>query len=259
MITAPAPGPMAESWMVRFPELFSDASTFDNGFLVRLPPATDGALAVARALAETGLRGEFEVRAHVPVNVGDSLYSPTDPAPWLDHATNTVAVALPLLDPTEDVRGLLVARGGADFRLHWIRGLAGGLRWTRVAAGLQSAADSSQGARPTRPLPGPVRILPTSSGFIAVQTHYVVRPDGVPQVLVAAVARKEGISSGRTLMDAVGLPHPVVADVPVTPEDFRRRVNALYETMREAMRRGDWAGIGAAYEALGRLLRSPPP
>jgi hypothetical protein len=29
--------------------------------------------------------------------------------------------------------------------------------------------------------------------------------------------------------------------------------------MREAMRRGDWAGLGAAYEALGRLLRSAPP
>jgi hypothetical protein len=51
----------------------------------------------------------------------------------------------------------------------------------------------------------------------------------------------------------------VVADVPVTPEDFRRRVNALYESMRDAMRRGDWAGLGAAYEALGRLLRSAPP
>jgi len=45
----------------------------------------------------------------------------------------------------------------------------------------------------------------------------------------------------------------------MTAEDFRRRVNALYESMRDAMRRGDWPGIGAAYEALGRLLRSPPP
>jgi hypothetical protein len=60
-------------------------------------------------------------------------------------------------------------------------------------------------------------------------------------------------------MDAAGLPNPIVADLPMTAEDFRRRVSALYESMREAMRRGDWSGIGAAYEALGRLLRSPPP
>ena len=259
-ITAPDAGPMADSWMLRFPELFSDASTLDPSFLVRLPPATDEALLVAHVMAETGLRGEFDVRAHLPEGAGDSLFAPTDPAPWLNRVTNAVSVAIPLLDPTEDVRGVLVAPGGADFKLRWLRAPGSGLRWTRVAAELQSASDSSQGgARATRPLSGPIRILPTADGLVAVQTQYVVRPDGVPQVLLAAVARKEGITAGRTLMDAAGLPNPVVADVPVTPEDFRRRVSALYDTMRDAMRRGDWAGIGVAYEALGRLLRSPPP
>lgn len=259
-ISAAHPGPMAQSWIVRFPELFSDAAAFDMSFLVRLPPASDGALVVAQVLAETGMRGEFEARAHLPIGTGDSLYSPADAAPWLDRTTNTISFAIPLLDPTEDVRGVLVARGGADFRLRWIRGPVEGLRWTRVAAELQSASDSSApGARATRPLAGPIRIIPSADGFIAVQTQYVVRPDGVPQVLLAAVARRDGISTGRTLMDAAGLPDPVVADVPVTPEDFRMRVNALYESMREAMRRGDWAGLGAAYEALGRLLRSAPP
>jgi uncharacterized protein len=259
-VTAANPGPMAQSWIVRFPELFSDAATFDMSFLVRLPPASDAALLVAKVLAETGLRGEFEARAHLPIATGDTLYSPADAAPWFDRTTNTVSFAIPLLDPTEDLRGILLARGGADFRLRWIRSPTDGLRWTRVAAELQSASDSSQtGSRATRPLAGPIRIVPSVDGFVALQTQYVVRPDGVPQVLLAAVARKESVSTGRTLMDAAGLPDPVVADVPVTPEDFRRRVNALYESMREAMRRGDWAGLGAAYEALGRLLRSAPP
>src|SRR6185503_15646074 len=234
-ITAPESGPMARSWMLRFPELFSDASSFDLSFLVRLPPASDDALVVADVLAVTGLRGEFEARAHLPAGAGDSLFAPTDPAPWLNRATNIVSIVIPLLNPTEDVRGVLVAPGGADFRLRWIRGPESGLRWTRVVAELQSASDSSQsGARATRPLSGPIRILPTADGLVAIQTQYVVRPDGVPQVLVAAVARKELITTGRTLMDAAGLPHPVVADAPITPEDFRRRVSALYETMREA-------------------------
>jgi uncharacterized membrane protein (UPF0182 family) len=259
-ITAANPGPMAQSWIIRFPELFSDAATFDMSFLVMLPPATDAAVLVAHVLAETGLRGEFEARAHLPIATGDTLYSPTDAAPWVDRTTNTVSFTIPLLDPTEDLRGVLLARGGADFRLRWIPSPTDGLRWTRVAAELQSASDSSQtGARATRPLAGPIRIVPSVDGFVALQTQYVVRPDGVPQVLLAAVARKESVSTGRTLMDAAGLPDPVVADVPVTPEDFRRRVNALYESMRDAMRRGDWAGLGAAYEALGRLLRSAPP
>jgi hypothetical protein len=229
-------------------------------FLVQLPPATEGSILVADALAQSGLRGEFEARAHLPAASGDSLYSPTDPAPWLNRATNLVSMAIPLLDPTDELRGVLLSPGGADFRLRWIRSPAPGLKWARLASDLKAASDTlHSGERATRPLSGPIRILPTATGLVAVQTQYVVRPDGVPQVLVATVASREGTRTGRTLIEAAGLPDPVVADAPLTPEDFRRRVNALYESMREAMRRGDWAGLGAAYEALGRLLRSPPP
>jgi hypothetical protein len=246
--------------MRRFPELFSAPSAFDPGFLTRLPPAGDGTLLVAQVLAQAGLRGEFDARAHLPTVGGDSLYSPVDPAPWLNRATNSTSLAIPLLDPTDEVRGVVVAPGGADFRLRWIRNPVAGIKWPRVATNLQSASDSSQaGTQATTPLAGPIRILPTTEGLVAVQTQYVMRPDGGPQVLVATLARREVASAGRTLMEAAGLPDPVVADLPITPEDFRRRVNALYESMREAMRRGDWAGLGAAYEALGRLLRSPPP
>ncbi len=259
-ITSPRAGPMAESWMLRFPELFSDPTAFDMSLLTRLPPAPEGTLLVAQALALSGLRGEFEARARLPSVGGDSLYSPTDPAPWLNRATHTISIAIPLLDPTEELRGVLLSPGGSDFRLRWIRGSAPGIRWSRLSAELQAASDSFQAReRATRPLAGAIRILPTSDGFVAVQTQYVVRPDGTPLVLVATIRGKEGTRTGKTLMDAAGLPNPVVTDVPMTPDDFRRRVSVLYEAMREAMRRGDWAGVGAAYEALGRLLRSPPP
>ncbi len=258
-ITSPRAGPMAESWMLRFPDLFSDPSTFDLNFLARIPPAVDGTLIVAKALAIAGLRGEFDTRAHLPDRVPDSLYTASDPAPWYNRVTNSASMVIPLLDPTDELRGVLVAPGGADFRLRWIRGTTAGPRWTRLATTLQAASDSFQaGERATRPLSGAIRILPTTDGFVALQTQYVIRPDGIPQVLVATLWNKDGIRTGRTLMDAAGLPHPVVADVPMTPDDFRRRVTALYESMREAMRRSDWAAVGAAYEALGRLLRSPP-
>ena len=84
----------------------------------------------------------------------------------------------------------------------------------------------------------------------------LVRPDGVPQVLVASVSRGTRVLTGRTLMEAAGLPYPAVSDAPLSPEEFRRRVETLYEAMRDAMRRGDWAGVGAAWEALGRVLRA---
>ncbi|HEX6314609.1 MAG TPA: UPF0182 family protein [Gemmatimonadaceae bacterium] len=260
VLSSPHAGPMALSWMRRFPELFSDPSTLDMNLLVRLPPADDGAMLVSRVLAEVGLRGEFDARAHLPAAPGDSGYSPAEPAPWLNRTTGAVGVAIPLLDPTEDVRGVVVASGGGDFRFRWVRNPASALRWTRLVSALRSATDSLHaGEGATRPLSGPLRILPTAEGFVGVQTQYVVRPDGVPLVLVAGVARPNAVAIGQSLIDAAGLPHPVVAESPMTPEDFRRRVAALYESMREAMRRGDWAGIGAAYEALGRLLRSPPP
>ena len=259
-IASPRAGPMAESWMLRFPELFSDASTFDLAFLTRLPPAGDGALLVARVLAQVGLRGEFEARAHMPGHLTDSLYSATDPAPWLNRSTGSLAIAIPLLDPTDALRGILLAPGGSDFRIKWIRGPDPGIRWSRIATDLQASSDSFQrGERSTRPLPGAIRIIPSADGFVAAQTQYVVRPDGSPQVLVSAIQRNSQTSIGRTLVNAAGLPQPVVSDIPLTPADFRRRVSALYESMREAMRRGDWTGIGAAYEELGRLLRSPPP
>ena len=257
-ITSPRAGPMGESWMVRFPELFSDPSTFDVSFLTRLPPAADGALVVAQALALAGLRGEFDTRAHLPPHASDSLYTPTDPAPWYNRLTNSVSVVIPLLDPTDDLRGVLLAPGGADFRLRWIRGTTSGARWSRLTTDLQAAADSFQGGeRATRPLGGAIRILPTRDGFVAVQTQYVVRPDGLPQVLLASLSHNGVTRSGRTLIEAAGLPNPVVTDLPLTPDDFRRRVSTLYESMRDAMRRGDWTALGAAYEALGRLLRSP--
>ena len=258
-IASPRAGPMAESWMLRFPELFSDPSVFDGEFLSRLPPAWDGTLMVARVLAQAGLRGEFEVRAHLPGSVTDSVSAVMDPAPFLNRGTNQVTLAIPLLDPTDELRGLLVSPGGADFRMRWIRANDRGPRWNKLATEMQASADSFRGReRVTRPLVGSIRILPTFEGFVALQSQYIVRPDGAPQVLAATIHRGTAAVTAQTFIDAAGLPHPVAVAPPLTPEDFRRRVNALYESMREAMRRGDWSGIGAAYEALGRLLRSPP-
>jgi len=36
--------------------------------------------------------------------------------------------------------------------------------------------------------------------------------------------------------------------------DFQSRASALYGQMRDALRRGDWAAFGRAFEAMGRLV-----
>ncbi|MBI3789561.1 MAG: hypothetical protein HY275_01620, partial [Gemmatimonadetes bacterium] len=47
------------------------------------------------------------------------------------------------------------------------------------------------------------------------------------------------------------------ADVPGSPA-WRARVAALYNQMRAALAKGDWATFGSAFEALGRLTGQPP-
>jgi hypothetical protein len=186
----------------------------------------------------------------------DSVFARAGTPPFLDRTSGRLALAIPILEPTDVVRGLLVVSGGAFARFEWQRADPAGPKWERIESDLHAAADSLRdGLRGTRPLSGPVRVLPSASGIVAVQTHYAVRPDGTMQVLLAALRHGDTVAVGRTLIDAAGIPEPVEVEEPLTPEAFRRRVEGLYESMREAMRRGDWTGIGAAYEALGRLLR----
>jgi hypothetical protein len=254
-IPSTRPGPMASTWMQRFPELFSVATAFDAGLLAMIPPPADGAWLVAQALAHAGLRGEFEARGRLPVQPMDSLFTRLSLPPFLDRSSGHLALGIPLLEPTDEVRGLLVTTGGPDARYFWDRRDQARPKWGRIVADLQDTVDSLPANQIARPLPGAVRLIPSSTGPAAIRAYYTVRPDGGMLVLVAAIRHGDSVSTGRTLIEAAGMPNPVETSEPLTPVEFRRRVGALYEAMREAMRRGDWAGIGSTWEALGRLLR----
>lgn len=91
-----------------------------------------------------------------------------------------------------------------------------------------------------------------------MQTAYARRSDGTPAVHLVAVAIGDTVRTGATIAAAAGLPAPELPAVPLTPSDFRARVEALYAEMRDALSRGDWLSFGNAYEALGRVLRSTP-
>jgi uncharacterized membrane protein (UPF0182 family) len=45
---------------------------------------------------------------------------------------------------------------------------------------------------------------------------------------------------------------------PSTVAEPKASAAALYNAMRDALRRGDWTAFGRAFEALGRLLGQPP-
>jgi hypothetical protein len=254
----PSPDPVTSSWMHRFPSLFVEPSGFDRDLTRRLPPAYDGTLVAARAFARVGVRGEYLPTSHLPrMTGGDTLFNASPNPPYLDFSSGLTAIAFPVLDASDRLRGTVTSDGGAEYHPQWHPLDSVGPRWPAIVDSLQRMGDSLRAfIRDTRLLQGPVRVVPTAEGVVAVETHYTTRPDGTPQELYISVLRRNGVLTGMTIPSAMGLPAPLAAQAPLTPEEFRSRVEALYGAMREALRRGDWGTFGEAYEALGRLLRA---
>jgi hypothetical protein len=252
------PDPVTSAWMRRFPAIFTDAAALEPDLLRRLPIRIDGVLVAASAFAQVGVRGEFQGPAHLPRALADTLATLASLAPYVDGRSATLQLALPLLDASDRLRGVMTSSGGARYQPRWHQLDPLGSHWQVIVERLQHAGDSLRASvRNTRQAQGPVRVMPTSDGVYAMQTSYVLRADRTPQVLFVSLLRGDSATVATTVPGAAGLPVPVVTTAPVTPEEFRDRVQSLYEAMREALRRGDWSAFGLAYEALGRLLRTP--
>ena len=160
------------------------------------------------------------------------------------------------------MRGVVVAPGGAEYEPRWIPFDGAPHRWTVVVDRLRRAIDSAAAANSSREVAlvrGPVRVVPAERRGAYVQTAYSWRGDGAPAVRLVAVLIGDSVKTGATVAAAAGLPAPAVPAEPLSPTAFRARIETLYGEMRDAMRRGDWPAFGAAYEAIGRLLRATPP
>ena len=99
-------------------------------------------------------------------------------------------------------------------------------------------------------------MLPLAGSSAYVQTAYSWRTDGAPAIRLVAVLLGDSIRTGPTIAAAAGLPAPALPADPLTPAEFRARIETLYGEMREAMRSGDWQAFGNAYEMLGRVVRA---
>jgi uncharacterized membrane protein (UPF0182 family) len=256
----PAPDPVAASWFRRFPGLFAPVSVAPEELLRQLPPPGDGALSQARMLARFGRRGEAGPPSVIPRLTGaDTLFAFPGFAPFVDSATQRLALAYPVVDATERFRGAVVASGGADVQVRWVGLDTLGPRWPGALELLRRALDSASAAGRGESTPlvrGPVRVVAAGRRLVLVQTAYAWRPENAPAARVTAALVGDSVRVGRTLMNALGIPEPAVTTLPLTPEAFRTRVAQLYAQMRDALAQGDLAAFGAAYEALGRLLRA---
>lgn len=261
--------PIARTWTSRFPGLFTPRSALPDAVLAALAPATDGAVAQAIALARYGPR--------TPLTAGDGS---VDTAPWaprhvarLDDVDSLLvtggpavlvlpdgrpAWAIPLIDDLDRVHGLLLATGGLHRASYWLP-VAPSARLSAVRERLQRAPESAVAStRDARVLPGPVRAVLVGGALTYVQPFVVWRADGPPTLARTAVLTGDSLATGRTARDAWELPDGGTPTPPLTPPLFRARVQALYESMRAALRAGNWNRFGAAYDSLGLLLGRAP-
>jgi hypothetical protein len=266
LVLTEQPEPLTRSWMRLVPGLFENWAGIAPSLADALPPAIDGARLQAQALASAGTRSEPAPQGNLPPEEGTaSELLAGDPAVHgvlLEQGTRAATGwTVPLLDPDQRVMGAVVAAGG---RVHASRHLQLelGERWPVIRESLRRSLDTVAVApRDTRVIHGPVRATVLPSGLAVVQSAYVWRGEGPPSLLGTAVWLHEGPArSASDLPSALGIQFeaPVPSDAPLSGEPLEARVRALYEAMNAALRRGDLAAFGAAFDSLGRALGVRP-
>ncbi|MHB1222573.1 MAG: UPF0182 family protein [Gemmatimonadaceae bacterium] len=252
LVIAPSPDPIASAWARRFPALFVSVDSLPPALANALPLPETAVVAQAFAFGATGADGERQTPLVLPGSVrSDSLGDGVAALPYAPSGGSTAARAVPLLDATtERLIEIYVVSGGARPRASVFHVDTATESWPEQLERLRQHLGRDGGATAevpviqTRP-----RLLPTGSGVMLVQPAYAWRPDGIPALARVAVLHGDSLRAAASL-SALG------------PLDRQRppgapgngAAAALYERMREALRRADWTTFGQAFEALGRVL-----
>ncbi len=241
--------PIADTWWRRFPRLFATSTSLPLSVRRQLPPARDGARAQASAFGRFGTRGETDVARHLPDDEGpdSALVGSPEPLVGFPRAGGT-GYAIPLLDRSERLRGILVAMGGSSQRSLWLPAGETAPLWNEALDQLR-AADTIPASLLVR---GYVRAVSIAGQIVLIQPRYDWRVGSAPRLLYVSALVRDSLRTARTLFQLAGRPAQTAA---VGSADFRTRVRELYEEMRRASASGDWAAYGRAFDALGALLR----
>ena len=252
LIADSLPDPIASSWMLRFPRLFARPTSLPMSIRRQMPPAREGARAQAAAFARFGTRSETDVARQIPPDEGaDSALAETPPPVIAFPRLGTTGYVIPLLH-TESVRGLFIALGGPSHRSIWLNAHEPAPIWGEALDRLR-AADTVSASLLVR---GYVRAVPVANQIVLLQPRYDWRGGGAPRLLYVAAVSGDTVRAARTLLQLAGRPSETA---PGATKDFRGRVKELYDELRRASARGDWAGYGRAFDALGALLRERRP
>jgi uncharacterized membrane protein (UPF0182 family) len=240
--------PIAKTWVSRLQSIFGSWSALPSGIQTLLAPPIDGLTAQALAFGHYGSHTDSDQR-HIPTLDGADTSLITDPLPLVLPGSQTTAITLPFVDDGDRLRGILIGTGGVARRVYWYPLRTPGPRWTAILDRLRSVDSAGTAAREGPLVAGRVRPVPVVTGIAFVQPRYRWRPQSIPALNRLALLNGDTARSISPL-SAAGRP----GEPSLPAGDLRGAVSAAYEAMRDAMRRGDWAAFGRAFDALGRAL-----
>jgi hypothetical protein len=291
LVPAPELDADARAWVRRFPRLFTPASSLPGELARALPPPTEGALVQAYAYAQFGARGERppSLRRVQPPDGGDTalagpgrapLVLPAPPTAPADGAaarpTTLTGWTLPLLSTADRVEGVIVAFGGPAARTLWLVAGATSPRWQelldaidaapgpdsgRPAGGGAAGSGADAGGAGRAETRGHLRAVPVGGTLVYARPEYRVGQDGAPSLvrvvaLAGDTARAGATPAAALAPDAARVGADTVGAA-LAGGDPLTRARGLYLESRAALRRGDWAAVGRALEALGAALGAP--
>jgi len=272
LVAVEKPDPIARSWMALAPNLFVTAASLSAGLLEQLPAPTDGTIAQVRAFSRYGSRLEGATVRHLP----DSIMG-NDPPPGilLEGTSISSGWTVPVLNGPEQIAGIIVSAGGAKRGTTWMPVRQLDTRWGPMREQLRASLDSSRqqllvegGRREPQTSLGRVRTVLVNGKPAGMQPLYVTRLNQTQALARVAVTYDGKVGVGASVAEAVHqLQGPLAAggsngqralNVPLSAAGRQASVARLYDTMRAAMRRGDWTRFGSAFDSLGVLLGRPP-
>jgi uncharacterized protein len=245
-----APDPVAAAWRRRFPSIFTTWAAVDPEIRSSVPPPRVGTRTIAVAYARYGARDERLGRGgHIPPwNGADSLLAGERHVIGYPGSDRPVSV-YPVTDAGDSLVGSVIARGGGDGAIAW-QASPTGVSWAEAARLMAEASDGR--TSPTGAIRGAVRVIPLAGTIALAQPEYHWPEGGAPLLRRVAILDGDTIRHGPTLAELAGV-SPIQRER--GGEDLAAVALRLYERMRAALSRSDWAAFGSAMDSLGGILR----
>ena len=255
---------LTEGWARRFPGMFTPADSVPRELLDALPPQLELLDAVASQFVAVGWRHEHTAPRKLALGgTGDTLIGANGPALFVvTDSGRRLASSRIILDSADRMDGLMLAVGGFPARIWWIPFPQPHVRWPEAVDAMIRAGEPlsppASTPRLDRPIPGRVQAFPLAGSIWLLQPSYLWPVNGPPAVAYVALWRGGTAHAARDVATALRGPRAGDAPDPAPGPPSPARIADLYNQMRIALKRGDWAAFGAAFEALGRLTGQPP-